>query len=219
MSVNIASLTFSFGSWVIYVPIGCSHPFMIYSQPVSAKTTSTWSLPHTENERQRSVNGFSGCLSRNQGIALIFAFLKQLLTALIGKNTMYLRCNTDSKLIVIASCKPCKNLSSVVENAILMRYCYHTPKTRALIESLVGHARRPTDNPPNPDWLGVYHWTIPELTVPVDGQPRPSIWGSFGLDPEPDWKWWARTVSKTHRVSTIFGIESWVVYMLICECN
>jgi hypothetical protein len=58
MSVNRASTIFSIASWVSYVPIGCSHPFMRYWQPLVAKTTATCSLRHPENERQRSVNDF-----------------------------------------------------------------------------------------------------------------------------------------------------------------
>ena len=71
----------------MYVPIGCRHPFIKYWQPLLAETTKTCSLPHPENERQQSVNSFSCCIFGNQGIALIFAFIKELLTALIGKNT------------------------------------------------------------------------------------------------------------------------------------
>jgi len=59
ISVNGASMIFSFASWVLYVPIGCRHPFMRYWQPLTRKTTMTCSLPHPENERQQSVNSFS----------------------------------------------------------------------------------------------------------------------------------------------------------------
>jgi len=82
----------------------------------------TCSLPHPENEHQQSANSFSCCIFGNQGIALIFVFRKDSLTALIGKNELYQRLNTNSKLIDIASCKACKNISLVVENAILIRY-------------------------------------------------------------------------------------------------
>jgi len=122
MSVNGASTIFSFVSWLIYVPIHCIHPFINYWQPLLAKTTAQCSLPHPENERQRSVNSFSCCIFGNQVIALIFAFITELLTAIIGKNTIYEMYNTDSKLIYIASCKAYKNTSLVVENAILIRY-------------------------------------------------------------------------------------------------
>jgi len=56
MSVNGASIMFSFASWVIYFLNGCRHPFVRYWQPSLGKTTATYSLPHPENERQRSVN-------------------------------------------------------------------------------------------------------------------------------------------------------------------
>jgi hypothetical protein len=52
----------------------------------------------------------------------IFMSISELLTALIGKNTIYQRWNTDSKLIVIASCKASENILLAVENAILIWY-------------------------------------------------------------------------------------------------
>jgi hypothetical protein len=73
----------------------------------------------------------------------------ELLTAIIGKNTIFQRYNTNSKLIYIASCIAYKNIFLVVENAILIRYYYQTPKTIALIEFIDGPAARPADNPPN----------------------------------------------------------------------
>jgi len=91
MNVNGASTFFSFESWVIYFPIGCRHPFIKYWQPLLAKTTETCSLPHPENQRQRNVNSFSCCIFGNQGIALISAFITELLTAVIDKNSIYQR--------------------------------------------------------------------------------------------------------------------------------
>jgi len=85
MSVNGASTIFSFASWLIYVPIGCIHPFIKYWQPLLAKTTAQCSLLHPENERQRSLNNFNCRLCGNQVIALIVAFITELLTAIIGK--------------------------------------------------------------------------------------------------------------------------------------
>jgi len=156
MSVNGASTIFSFASWLIYVPIGCIHPFIQYWQPLLAQTTAQCSLPHPENERQRSLNSFSCCIFSNQVIALIFAFITELLTAIIGKNTIYQTYNTDTKSINIASCKAYKNTSLVVENAILIRYNSQTPKTRALFESIDGPTGRPADNPPISEGMGVY---------------------------------------------------------------
>jgi len=89
MSVNGVSMIFSFTSWVIYVPIGCRHPFMRYWLPLVAKARGRGSLPHPENECQRSVNRFSCCIIGNQGIAQIFAFITELLTALLGNTTIY----------------------------------------------------------------------------------------------------------------------------------
>jgi len=74
----------SFPSWVIYVPIGCIHPFIKYWHPLLAKSTAKCSLPHPENERQRSGNSFSCCIFGNEVIALIFTFITELLTASIG---------------------------------------------------------------------------------------------------------------------------------------
>jgi len=155
MSVNRASTNFSFESWVIFFLIGCRHPFIQHWQPSLAKTTATCSLPHTENECQWSINSFGCCILGKQGIALISAFIMELLTAVTDKYTMYQRYNTDSKLIDIASCKACKNISLVVENAILIRYYSHTPKARSLIESIDGPAGLPAEKPPDSDRLGV----------------------------------------------------------------
>jgi len=49
-------------------------------------------------------------------------FITELLTAFMGKNTIYQGYNTDCKLIDIASCKPFKNVVLVVENMILKTY-------------------------------------------------------------------------------------------------
>ena len=122
MSVNGASTIFNLTSWVIHVPIGCGDSSIRYWQPLLAKATATCSLPHSGNERQPSVNSFSCCIFGNQGIARIVAFITELLTAVIGKNTICQRSNTDSKLIDSARCKACKNILFVVENAILIRY-------------------------------------------------------------------------------------------------
>jgi len=58
MSINGASTMFSFATWVIYVSIGCRHPFVRYWQPLLQKATATCSLPHPENEHQRSGNDY-----------------------------------------------------------------------------------------------------------------------------------------------------------------
>jgi len=139
MTVNVASTIFSFASWLIYVQIGCRHPFFRHWQPLLRKTTATcfllhpekerqlrvndfwlhiladlrsdwlqisiyqyWqplfaettaksSLLHPENERQWNINSFSCCIFGNQVIVLIFAFITELLTAIIGKYTIYQR--------------------------------------------------------------------------------------------------------------------------------
>jgi len=88
-SVNGASTMCSFASWVIYVPIGWRHPLIRYWQPFLAKTTATCSLPHPENEHQGSVNSVRCCILGTEGIAQIFAFIIAVLTAQLGKNTIY----------------------------------------------------------------------------------------------------------------------------------
>jgi len=60
-----------------------------------------------------------------------------------------------------------------------------------------GPAGRPADNLPNSDGLGVYHRTVPELTVCVYGQPATPIWQRLGLDPDPDPKWQSGIVGNT----------------------
>ena len=95
---------------------------MRYWQPLRAITPATYSLPHPQNEHQQSVNSIRSRMFRNEGIAWIFAYIPELLTALIRKKTTYQRHNTGSKLIDIAHCKTPNNLLLVVENAILIRY-------------------------------------------------------------------------------------------------
>jgi len=170
---------------------------MRYWQPLGAKITATCTLPHPENERQRSVNGFLSCIFGNQSIAQLFEHITELLNASIGKNTIYHRKNTDSKAIDIANCKSCKHVSLVVEYAILIRYYYQTPTTRALYEAIDGPAGGPANNPPDSVWLGDFHRHVPKLMVRDCRQPGPPIWQWFGLDPDPDPKWLSSTVAIT----------------------
>jgi len=65
-------------------------------------------LPHHEIDRQWSVNNFDSCIFGSQGIARIIEYITELLTAVIGKYTIYKRINTDSKIIDLAHCKTCK---------------------------------------------------------------------------------------------------------------
>jgi len=122
MSVNGPSTMFSLASWVIYLRIGCRHRLMRYWQPLGAKTPATFSLPHPDNQHHGSVNSTSSCIFYTQGILWIFTHIIRLLTTGIGKNTIYERENTDSKLFHIVTCKTSKNILLVVQNAILIRY-------------------------------------------------------------------------------------------------
>jgi len=170
---------------------------MRFWQPLLAKATAKCSLQHPENERQRSVNSFRICILRIRGIARIFACITVLLTAFLGKNSIYWRWNTDTKLIDIANWSTSKSSLMVAENFILIRYYWHTANTRALYESIDGPPVRPADNPPNSDGLGVYHGTVPKWAVRVYWQPGPPIWQRFGLNPAPDPKWRSGNVAYT----------------------
>jgi hypothetical protein len=55
MSVNRASTICTFVSWLIYIPIGCQHPFVRNWRPSLVKTLVTGSLPHAESEHQWSI--------------------------------------------------------------------------------------------------------------------------------------------------------------------
>jgi len=204
-SVNRASAMFRFPSWVILFLIGCSHPLMRYGQPLGAKSTATYFLPHPENERYYRINGFWFYIFGNQGIGQIFMHIPELLTALIGNNTIYHKNNTDSKLNNIANCKTCKNTLLVAESTILIRYYYQTAKTRVLCESIDGPTWRSTDNPPKSEILDYIHQTVAELTVLDYWQPGLPNWPWFGLDwdPDPDRRWRSRTVTLTaHECNT-----------------
>jgi len=170
---------------------------MRYSQRLLAKTTATCSLRHPENQRQQSINGFRTCIFRDQGIARNFACITVLLTALLGKNTIYPRWNRNTKLIDIASWSISKSTLLVAVNAILIRYYWQLANLRALNESIDGPAGRPADNPPNSDGLGGYPGTVPECAVRVYWRPGQPIWQRFCLDPDPDLKWWSGTVANT----------------------
>jgi len=90
-SINRAPMIFGFATSVFYFSIGCKHSFLRSWSSLLAKTTVTCCLPHPENEHQRSVNHFSCCIFDYQGTVRILAFIMKLLTALIGKNTIYQR--------------------------------------------------------------------------------------------------------------------------------
>jgi len=131
MSVNRVSKIVGFASRVIYVPIGWSHLLRGYWQPWVARTTARSSLRCPGNEHQRSVNNFCSCIFGNQGITRLFEHITELLTASIGKNTIYQRTNTDSKIIDIAHCTICTNTLLAVECTILIRHYDQSEKTRA----------------------------------------------------------------------------------------
>jgi len=81
-----ASMIFSFASWMIYVPTGCRHPFIRYWLPSMEKTTATYSLPHPENERQRSITDFELRILRNSCSNLLQTSIHYILAAFTGKD-------------------------------------------------------------------------------------------------------------------------------------
>jgi hypothetical protein len=77
---------FSFASWLIYVQIGCRHPFLRNWQPVLAKMTATNSLPHPENGRQWSINNCQLCIFADLCSDWLQTSIYQILAAITGKN-------------------------------------------------------------------------------------------------------------------------------------
>jgi len=86
MSVNGAWTIFGLASWIIYVQIGCRHPFNRYWLPLLRKTTVTCSLPHPDNDRQRSVNDFQLRILGNLCPNWLQTPIYQILAAFTGKN-------------------------------------------------------------------------------------------------------------------------------------
>jgi hypothetical protein len=103
LSVNGASTIFTSAFWIIYVLVGYRHLLFRCWLPLLAETTATYSLTHPENKHQQSIKSFSCCIFGNHGIARSITFISVLLTALVAKNKIYQRWNTDSELIDIAS--------------------------------------------------------------------------------------------------------------------
>jgi len=133
------------------------------------------------------------CVLGRQGIARIYELISELLTTFIGKNTIYNRHNTDSKIIDITIRKSCKRELLTAEYMILVRYYYQTVKASAVYESTDGTA----DNQRNSNRLRDLHRTVNELTVRVHWQHRLPIGQRFGFDPDPDPKWRSGTIADT----------------------
>jgi hypothetical protein len=127
----------------------------------------THTLPHHENDRERSTNNIWSCILGNRGFVHIGALITEILTASIAQNAMDRRQNAYSKMIHVSERKTSKKILLAVEYLILIMYNYPTAKTRTLYKSTDGPAGRPTDNPPNPDRLGDLHRTVRKLTVQV----------------------------------------------------
>jgi len=168
---------------------------MRYWLPLGAKTAATRSLPHPENERRQNVNNVWSCICGNQCIARIFEHITELLTALIGKYTIYQKKITDSKIIDFATCETRKNKLQALLYAILISHHHHTAASRALYESIYGPAGRTADNPLNSDRFQDFHWTVPQSKVAVNRLPGLPIWPRFILDRDTDPKWRSGTVA------------------------
>jgi len=201
MRISRASTIVNFECRVIYIPIGCRHPLMRYRQPLGENPTATCSLPHPENEGHKSVINCWSCIFCIQGIARILKLITELLTSLIGKNTLYQRKNTEFKIIDIANCKTSKYKLLAIWYAILIRYDYQTTTTGCLYQSIDGPTGRATDNPANSDGLGDFHASVPEFMVRVQWQPWPPMWQRFSLDPDASPKWRSGTVANTTPVT------------------
>ena len=61
----------------------------------------------------------------------------------------------------------------------------------------------PTDNPPNPDGMGVYYRMVPGFMVRVHWQPGPPFGLLFGMDTNPDLKCWSGTIANTQHAPCI----------------
>ena len=79
-------MIFNFTSWIIYVRIGCRHPFIRYWLPLLKKTTATCSLQHRDNECQWSVNYRKLRILGNLCSDWLQTSIYHILAALPGKN-------------------------------------------------------------------------------------------------------------------------------------
>jgi len=86
MSVNGASTIFGLVSTVIEQSFGHCHAYRTYWQHLLVKDKPTWSSPHSENERQRSVNDFYLSNMGNICSNRLQTFSYEILAAVSGKN-------------------------------------------------------------------------------------------------------------------------------------
>src|SRR5713226_2907198 len=85
MSVHGASTIFGHASWEITPPIGCIQSQRNFWPPLLTKQTAIPSLPHHENEHQRSVNDFWSCVLGNHTSDRLYSVINEFLAAFIGK--------------------------------------------------------------------------------------------------------------------------------------
>jgi len=108
MTFNRTSTIFGFTSWVVYIPISCSHPLMRYWRPCVARVTAARSLPPPEHEHHRSQNDFWRWILGNEGIVQILDLITELLITVRRKNANYTSRITDSRMDHIAYRKTSK---------------------------------------------------------------------------------------------------------------
>jgi len=85
ISVNRASTIFDLGRQVIKMSFSSSQVEYRYCQPLLAKEEGARSLPHSENERQQSVNDFLSCKSGNWKLICSLLRITDLLEAVLVK--------------------------------------------------------------------------------------------------------------------------------------
>jgi len=68
-------------------------------------------LPYVQNQHPLSVNNYWFCIMGNQCATQIPELILELLTSFIGKNTKHNKKNRESKIIDIANCKICEEIT------------------------------------------------------------------------------------------------------------
>jgi len=87
MTVNGVTTICNFTSKVIYLQIGCRHPFIRYRQPLVETTAVTCSLPHHGNKHQPCVEEFQLPILGDLGTYWLWMSMYVILAALTGETT------------------------------------------------------------------------------------------------------------------------------------
>jgi hypothetical protein len=110
-----------------------------------------------------------------------------------------------------SSCTLYKKWFLAVEYLILVIYNHPTLEIRTLYQYIDALAGRPAYNPPNSHGFGVFHRTVPELTVWLYSHSKPPIWLPFNWDLDLDWKWLSGTIANTNPSHTAVGESTMIV--------